>query len=47
VLRIAVNFADTAVAIDRVDATPFFASEHASPRDTIAPATCAAWLLDA
>jgi maltooligosyltrehalose trehalohydrolase len=47
VLRIAVNFGDAAVSIDAAGAAPFFASDGSAVRGSLAPAACAAWLLDA
>jgi maltooligosyltrehalose trehalohydrolase len=46
-LRIAINFGKAEAKIDDAGAPPFFASDGSSPRDSLAPSTCAAWLLDA
>jgi malto-oligosyltrehalose trehalohydrolase len=47
VLRIAVNFGAAEVPIDDIGAAPFFVSAGEPPRATLAPSTCAAWLVDA
>ncbi|MET0232420.1 MAG: malto-oligosyltrehalose trehalohydrolase [Rhodanobacteraceae bacterium] len=47
VLRIAVNFGTAEAPIDDIGTAPFFVSAGAITSATLAPATCAAWLLDA
>jgi hypothetical protein len=47
VLRIAINLGRDNAAIDDIGAVPFFVTDGSSPCDSLAPATCAAWLLEA